>query len=99
MLRAGLPALDPLPPEDQRTAIGRLGYGAGVLGKIYLRFPRRFWPEHPKWFGRLPDAPDRRGTFNTWVSHEQETGLPILLSFQQRRDRRAPRPRRRAMPK
>ena len=41
----------------------------------------RFWPEHPKWFGRLPDAPDRRGTFNTWVSHEQETGRPILLSF------------------
>ena len=81
LLRAGLPALDPLPPEDQRIAIGRLGYGAGVLGKIYLRFPRRFWPEHPKWFGRLPDSPERRGTFNTWVSHEQETGRPILLSF------------------
>src|ERR1700722_19209165 len=81
LLRAGLPALDPSPPEDQRTAIGRLGYGAGVLGKIYLRFPRRFWPERPKWFGRLPDSPERRGTFNTWVSHEQETGRPILLSF------------------
>ena len=73
--------LDPLPPIEQQQAIGRLGYGAGVLGKIYLRFPRRFWPEHPKWFGRLPDAPDRRGTFNTWVSHLGETGLPILLSF------------------
>ncbi len=81
LLRAGLPALDPVPPADQRTAIGRLGYGAGVLGKIYLRFPRRFWPDHPKWFGRLPDAPEKRGTFNTWVSHEQETGRPILLSF------------------
>ncbi|MFI5003209.1 MAG: flavin monoamine oxidase family protein, partial [Reyranellales bacterium] len=81
LLRAGLPSLDPLPPQDQQIAIGRLGYGAGVLGKIYLRFPRRFWPESPKWFGRLPDAPDRRGTFNTWVSHEMETGLPILLSF------------------
>jgi monoamine oxidase len=81
LLRDGLPALDPLPPEDQQLAIRRLGYGAGVLGKIYLRFPRRFWPEHPKWFGRLPDSPERRGTFNTWVSHESETGLPILLSF------------------
>jgi len=81
LLRAGLPALDPLPPEAQRLALGRLGYGAGILGKIYLRFPWRFWPEQPKWFGRLPDAPDRRGTFNTWVSHEAETGLPILLSF------------------
>ncbi len=81
LLRAGLPALDPAPPPDQQTAIGRLGYGAGVLGKIYLRFPRRFWPEHPKWFGRLPDSPERRGTFNTWVSHLDETDQPILLSF------------------
>ena len=81
LLRAGQPALDPLPPMDQQKAIGRVGYGAGILGKIYLRFPQRFWPEHPKWFGRLPDSPERRGTFNTWVSHEQETGLPILLSF------------------
>jgi monoamine oxidase len=81
LLRAGLPVLDPLPPKDQQVAIGRLGYGAGVLAKIYLRFPKRFWPDHPKWFGRLPDAPDRRGTFNTWVSHVQETGHPILLSF------------------
>jgi len=81
LLRAGLPTLDPLPPERQRAALARIGYGAGVLGKIYLRFPRRFWPERPKWFGRLPDAPDRRGTFNSWVSHEEETGLPVLLSF------------------
>jgi polyamine oxidase len=29
----------------------------------------------------LPDTPDRRGTFNTWVSHVGETDLPILLSF------------------
>jgi polyamine oxidase len=81
LLRAGLPALDPLPSEAQRIALGRLGYGAGILGKIYLRFPQRFWPERPKWFGRLPDSPERRGTFNTWVNHEQETGRPILLSF------------------
>jgi polyamine oxidase len=83
LLRAGLPALEPAPPQDQRVAIGRLGYGASVLGKIYLRFPQRFWPETPKWFGRLPDSPQQRGTFNTWVSHEQETGRPILLSFTQ----------------
>lgn len=81
LLRAGLPLLDPLPPSEQQIAIGRLGYGAGVLGKIYLRFPNRFWPATPKWFGRLPDSPHKRGTFNTFVSHEEETGLPILLSF------------------
>lgn len=81
LLRAGRPVLDPMPPPAQRAALDRLGYGGGILGKIYLRFPRRFWPEQPKWFGRLPDAPERRGTFNTWVNHQQETGLPILLSF------------------
>ena len=26
-------------------------------------------------------SPERRGTFNTFVSHVEETGLPILLSF------------------
>jgi monoamine oxidase len=81
LLRAGLPVLDPLPPEAQRVAMGRLGYGAGILGKIYLRFPQRFWPERPKWFGRLPDSPEHRGTFNTWVNHQEETGRPVLLSF------------------
>lgn len=81
LLRAGLPVVDPAPPPAQREALDRLGYGGGILAKLYLRFPHRFWPEQPKWFGRLPDAPDRRGTFNTWVSHQEETGLPILLSF------------------
>ena len=81
LLRAGLPTFDPPPPVDQQVAIGRLGYGAGVLGKIYLRFPHAFWPDKSKWFGRLPDSPQKRGTFNTFVSHLDETGLPILLSF------------------
>ena len=81
LLRDGRFRLDPLPPPQQQAAINRLGYGAGVLAKIYLRFPHRFWPDKSKWFGRLPDAPDRRGTFNTFVSHVEETGRPILLSF------------------
>lgn len=81
LLRDGRFRLDPPPPSAQQQAIGRLGYGAGVLAKVYLRFPHVFWPEKSKWFGRLPNAPDRRGTFNTFVSHTEETGLPILLSF------------------
>jgi monoamine oxidase len=80
VLRDGGFAIDPPPPPEQRTAIGRIGYG-GILGKVYLRFPRRFWPETPYWFGRFPTAPDQRGAFNTWVSLERETRLPILLSF------------------
>jgi polyamine oxidase len=81
LLRDGTFRLDPAPPPEQQLAISRLGYGAGVLAKVYLRFPAPFWPDKSKWFGRLPDAPDRRGTFNTWVSHVEETGQPIVLSF------------------
>jgi monoamine oxidase len=81
LLRDGRFRLDPPMPAEQQKALGRLGYGTGVLAKVYLRFPHVFWPETSKWFGRLPDAPDRRGTFNTFVSHTEETGQPILLSF------------------
>jgi polyamine oxidase len=80
VLRDGTLTLYPPPPPEQQIAIGRIGYG-GVLGKVYLRFPYRFWLETPYWFGRFPLTPDKRGTFNTWVSLERETGLPILLSF------------------
>ena len=57
LLRAGLPTLDPLPPEDQQKAIGRIGYGAGILGKIYLRFPHRFWPDSRNGSAVCPTVP------------------------------------------
>ena len=55
-----------------------------MLAKVYIRFPHVFWPEKSKWFGRLPQAPDRRGTFNTFVSHTEETGLPIVSEILER---------------
>ena len=81
LLRDGALAFDPPLPMAQRAAIGRIGYGAGVLGKIYLRFDRPFWPRDVYRFVGLPLAPDRRGVFNTWLSLERETGAPVLLSF------------------
>jgi monoamine oxidase len=81
LLRDGVLAIEPPPPAAQRAAIARIGYGEGVLGKIYLRFAQRFWPPGVTRFQSLPPAPDRRGVFNTWLSLERETGLPILLSF------------------
>jgi protoporphyrinogen oxidase len=92
LLRAGLPALDPLPPVDQQQAIAAIGYGAGILGKIYLRFPHRFWPERPKWFGRLPDSVDRRGTFNTLGEPCRRDRPADRAELLQRRHRGAPRP-------
>ena len=75
-----------LPPRSAAAAraAGRdrpAGLRRRRAGQDLSALPARFWPEKSKWFGRLPDAPDRRGTFNTFVSHVEETGLPILLSF------------------
>ncbi|HJQ59332.1 MAG TPA: FAD-dependent oxidoreductase, partial [Vineibacter sp.] len=81
LLRDGALVLDPPPPADQRDAIARIGYGDGVLGKVYLRFDRRFWPQDVERFQTLPKTPDARGVFNTWLSLERETGVPLLLSF------------------
>jgi monoamine oxidase len=74
-------AIEPPPPPDQHDAIARIGYGDGVLGKIYLLFARRFWPADAERFQTLPVTPDARGVFNTWLSLERETGVPLVLSF------------------
>jgi monoamine oxidase len=81
MLRDATMTIEPPPPPEQRAAIARVGYGDGVLGKIYLRFQRPFWPSGVFRFQTLPPMPERRGIFNTWLSLERETGAPILLSF------------------
>jgi len=81
LLRDGTMTIEPPPPPEQRAAIARIGYGDGVLGKIYLRFEHPFWPKGVYRFQTLPPAPDVRGVFNTWLSLERETGAPILLSF------------------
>ena len=79
--RRRMPTLDPRRRPSSRRRSAELAM-ARLLGKVYLRFPHRFWPETPQMVrpsSRL--TPDKRGTFNTWVSLERETGLPILLSF------------------
>ncbi len=81
LLRDGAMAIEPPAPADQRAAVARIGYGDGVLGKIYLRFERRFWPADVHRFQSLPPSAEGRGVFNTWLSLERETGAPILLSF------------------
>jgi monoamine oxidase len=81
LLRDGKMTIEPPPPASQSAAIARIGYGDGVLGKIYLRFEQPFWPAGIYRFQSLPPTPDRRGAFNTWISLQRETGAPVLLSF------------------
>jgi monoamine oxidase len=72
------------PPLDaaHHTAIERIGYGGeGVLGKVILRFPHRFWPADCQWFLSLPPSPLQRGLFSAWISLESVVGAPILMAF------------------
>jgi monoamine oxidase len=82
ILQQGLLRFDPPLDGAKQAAIGRIGYGgAGVLGKIFMRFPRRFWPSGKHWFLSLPPSPQRRGVFTSWLDLEPITGAPLLLAF------------------
>lgn len=66
---------DPVLPSRQRAAVARLG--TGVLDKIALRFPTRFWPDVQR-FARVDGPPDRRAEFyNLHPMH----GEPILVAL------------------
>jgi polyamine oxidase len=82
LLKGGKLHFDPPLPAQKQAAIDRIGYGGqGVLGKIVMRFPHRFWPEKQQWFLSLPPGPTQRGVFTSWISLEAMVGAPILLAF------------------
>ena len=75
-----LPAL----PSSKRRSIRRLG--AGVVEKVALWFPTRFWEKKIKpnqdYFGHVPQSQEKRGLFNIFyilnpVSHKAS---PILVT-------------------
>ncbi len=71
----------PLPPAKQ-AAIARIGFGgAGVLGKLLIRFPYRFWPNDQGWLLSLPLSLEQRGFFSSWFNLDIVTGEPLLVSF------------------
>ncbi len=65
----------PLPPRKQK-AISNLGMG--VLNKVYLRFPKVFWPRNTDLIGRISA---NKGEWAEWVNIFKYTGKPILLAF------------------
>ena len=79
-------------PRTSRLAIGRLGYGAGVLGKIYLRFPAPL-------LARSAEMVRPPARLARPARHLQHLGEPRAgdrpadpAELRQRRDRGAPRP-------
>jgi monoamine oxidase len=54
VLQARSVRFSPALPEAKSQAIARMGMGS--LGKVFLEFPTRFWPEETNWFLSLKSA-------------------------------------------
>eukprot|EP00002_Diphylleia_rotans_P015020 TRINITY_DN2909_c0_g2_i8.p1 TRINITY_DN2909_c0_g2~~TRINITY_DN2909_c0_g2_i8.p1 ORF type:complete len:512 (-),score=89.47 TRINITY_DN2909_c0_g2_i8:2670-4205(-) len=76
VLKANVITFEPALPKAKTDAISRLGYG--LLDKVFIEFPHRFWPEDMRLFGNLVDE---EIVFPYTMSYEPLCGKPILLFF------------------
>lgn len=76
VLKQGTVTFDPPLPPEKVSAIQTLGLG--VLNKVILRFPTRFWPDTADWISYLSDP---MGEFTTWLNLSPATGQPILAAL------------------
>ncbi|XP_061112214.1 lysine-specific histone demethylase 2 isoform X2 [Conger conger] len=68
-------------PERKLKAINSLG--AGVIEKIALQFPYRFWDskiQGADCFGHVPPGPDKRGLFSVFYDMDPQGKRSVLLS-------------------
>jgi len=75
VLKRGLINFSPGLPEQKLAAIRRLGMG--VLNKVYLRFPKVFWPQENDVLGVV----STKGQWGEWINYFRYTGQPILAGF------------------
>ena len=76
VLKRGSVSFDPPLPARKQQAIRRMGMG--TLNKLYLRFPRAFWPEEPHMLGYLAE---QRGAWAEWLNIQRYLKRPVLLGF------------------
>jgi len=76
VLQKGVVAFDPPLPEAKQTAIDSLGMG--VLNKVYLRFPRIFWPQEAEMLGFFAE---KKGEWAETLNIAFYTDAPVLLCF------------------
>ncbi len=76
VLKSGAIKLDPLPSTALQSAID--GLGMGTLNKLWLRFPKAFWPTNVDWIERIGGP---RGEWVEWVSASRFAGAPVLVGF------------------
>jgi monoamine oxidase len=76
VLKRGLITFSPGLPEQKLIAIRRLGMG--TLNKVYLRFPKVFWPKENDVLGLMSQT---KGQWGEWINYFRYTGEPILVGF------------------
>lgn len=76
VLKSGDVQFEPPLPVAKQNAIAATG--AGLLNKLYLRFPHLFWDDDVEVLNWISPEP---GRWNEWFNIAFYTGEPILLGF------------------
>ncbi|MEM8997583.1 MAG: NAD(P)/FAD-dependent oxidoreductase, partial [Acidobacteriota bacterium] len=76
VLKSGAVGFSPGLPASMRGAIDTLEMG--VLNKVYLRFPKVFWPRDPQW---IQQVPANHGEWVSWLNFDRLVDQPILMAF------------------
>ncbi|KAE8282267.1 Lysine-specific histone demethylase 1B [Larimichthys crocea] len=81
LLQKNMIQFNPPLPERKLKAIHSLG--AGIIEKIALQFPYRFWDnkiQGADYFGHIPPGPDKRGMFSVFYDMEPQGKQAVLMS-------------------
>uniref|UniRef100_A0A665TJ63 [histone-H3]-N(6),N(6)-dimethyl-L-lysine(4) FAD-dependent demethylase n=1 Tax=Echeneis naucrates TaxID=173247 RepID=A0A665TJ63_ECHNA len=81
LLQKNLIQFTPPLPERKLKAIHSLG--AGIIEKIALQFPYRFWDskiQGADYFGHIPPSPDKRGMFSVFYDMDPQGKQAVLMS-------------------
>ncbi|XP_046875001.1 lysine-specific histone demethylase 1B isoform X1 [Hypomesus transpacificus] len=72
-----------IPPLPERKLKAIHSLGAGIIEKIALQFPYRFWDikiQGADYFGHLPPRPDKRGMFGVFYDMDPQRQKSVLMS-------------------
>uniref|UniRef100_A0A3Q3R0G8 [histone-H3]-N(6),N(6)-dimethyl-L-lysine(4) FAD-dependent demethylase n=1 Tax=Monopterus albus TaxID=43700 RepID=A0A3Q3R0G8_MONAL len=81
LLQKNLIQFNPPLPEKKLKAIHSLG--AGIIEKIALQFPYRFWDnkiQGADYFGHIPPGSDKRGMFSVFYDMDPQGKQAVLMS-------------------
>ncbi|MBC8508112.1 MAG: FAD-dependent oxidoreductase [Anaerolineales bacterium] len=76
VLKSGNVLFSPALPKEKQNAIHNLGMG--LLDKVCLRFPNKFWPQGPELLGFISE---NTGEWAEWLNVAFYKKMPILMGF------------------